>query len=406
MDLKAISGALLVLEVDNKVMRHYIKIAWLIPLSFWLIACGTNRIPLVKEPPTPSVMPIHNDQVIVPENTTSLAEVTQLSTDGAGPVAAMIFTPDMQTLLAVYAHEGVLRHWRLQDDVLVHVFDTYPVELGATAFDATGSKLATAAGWAWKLHKSDIDYIGSRVWETQTGTLILRNVQQHIPPGTLDGISIVIDVALSPDGKWLLTSEASADEYVTFFKHFFQVEVATGRLGTHLVDFSRQPEEDDFDVITFDFQGEFFVAAGESGEVDIFRFQAPEYPAKPYETIEEPGQLGDRPLALAFDQQRRWLARVRGNALTVWDLQSNRFKRQLEAGTGETIGPTASLAFNPSGTLLGVGTANGWQIWDLEKQELLVEDTDTEVYAITFSPDGRLFAWGDASGVVHIWGIP
>jgi WD40 repeat protein len=377
----------------------------LIFFSYGLIACGTNRIPLIRELSTPSVMPTYNIKAIIPENIANLTEITQLSADGAGPVAAMTFTPDMQTLLVAYAHEGVLRHWRLQDKALFHVFDTYPVELGATAFDAKGSKLATAAGWAWELHKLDDDYLGSRVWDTQTGRLILRDGQNRIPPGTLDGISIVIDVVLSPDGKWLLTSEASADEYVTFFKHFFQVEVATGRLGTHLVDFSRQPEEDDFDVIAFDFQGEFFVAAGESGEVDIFRFQAPEYPAKPYETIEEPGKLGDRPLALAFDQQRRWLARVRGNELVVWDLQSNGYKRQLEASTGEIVGPTASLAFNPSGTLLGVGTANGWQIWGVEKHELLAEGAVTGVYAVTFSPDGRLFAWGDASGVVHIWGI-
>jgi WD40 repeat protein len=29
-----------------------------------------------------------------------------------------------------------------------------------------------------------------------------------------------------------------------------------------------------------------------------------------------------------------------------------------------------------------------------------------QVYAVTFSPDGRLFAWGDANGVVHLWGVP
>ncbi|MEK7784038.1 MAG: WD40 repeat domain-containing protein, partial [Chloroflexota bacterium] len=38
--------------------------------------------------------------------------------------------------------------------------------------------------------------------------------------------------------------------------------------------------------------------------------------------------------------------------------------------------------------------------------ELVASGTDVEVYAVAFSPDGRLFAWGDASGVVHVWGVP
>jgi hypothetical protein len=26
------------------------------------------------------------------------------------------------------------------------------------------------------------------------------------------------------------------------------------------------------------------------------------------------------------------------------------------------------------------------------------------IFAVTFNPDGRLLAWGDAEGVVHLWG--
>jgi WD40 repeat protein len=318
----------------------------------------------------------------------------------------MAFTPDMQSLLAAYAHEAVLRHWRLQDAALVHTFDVYPVELGATAFDGTGREFVTAAGWAWETHKGNVDYVGARVWDTQTGGLILREPQKNTSPGTLSGISIMIDVVLSPDGQWLLASEAVADNRVPDFKSFFQLEVATGRIGTHLVDFARKREEDDFDVIAFDSVGEYFAAAGESGEVDVFLFNPPEYPAQPRATIEQPGPLGERPLALAFDPRRHWLARIRGNEVVVWDLQSSGYNRQFVGKTGETVGPTASLAFNSAGTLLGVGTANGWQIWDVQKQVLLAQGVDSEVYSILFSPDGRLFAWGDSEGVVNIWGIP
>ncbi len=83
----------------------------------------------------------------------------------------MTFTPDMQALLAAYDQEGVLRHWRLQDDALDLTLDIYPVNLGAISFDGTGSKIATAGGWERELHKLDDD-LGSRVWNTQTGKLI------------------------------------------------------------------------------------------------------------------------------------------------------------------------------------------------------------------------------------------
>lgn len=380
-------------------MRHRISI--LIACS--LTACG--GIPSAGRLQSPQGMPVYNTQEITAENIANLTEFAQFSENNAGEVAAITFTPDMQTLLAAYAGEGVLRRWSLKDSELELTADVHPVNPGAVSFDGTGSKLATAAGWAWESHKLDDDYLGSRVWDTQTGKLILRSGENRGAAGSLDGIGIVIDVVMSPDGKWLLTSWTSANRNVNFFKNFGQIEVATGQWGTHLVNFSRHREEDDFDVITFDFQGEFFAAAGETGEVDIFRFNPPEYPAKPFDTVEEPGQLGDRPLALAFDQQRQWLARVRGNTLTVWNLQSNSYKHQLDVSTGEAVGPTASLAFNPSGMLLGVGTANGWQIWDVKNQELLAENTDAAVYAVTFSLDGKLFVSGDALGVIHIWGI-
>jgi WD40 repeat protein len=390
-------------ERCSMIMRHYIKISSFLFLACWLTACG--GIPSAGRLQSLQSTPVYNTQEITAENIANITEFAQFSENNAGEVAAITFTPDMQTLLAAYAGEGVLRHWSLKDSDLELTTDIHPVNPGAVSFDGTGSKLVTAAGWAWEAHKLNDDYLGSRVWDTKTGNLILRDGQNRFTPGSLDGIRIVIDAIISPDGKWLLESEASAGEDVNNFKHFFQVEVATGQLGTFLVDFSRHREEDDFDVIAFDFQGEFFAAAGETGEVDIFRFNPPEYPAKPFDTIEEPGQVGDRPLALAFDQQRQWLARVKGNTLTIWNLRSNSYKHQLDVSIGEAVGPTASLAFNPSGTLLGVGTANGWQIWDVKNRVLLAENTDAEVYAVAFSPDGRLFACGDALGVINIWGI-
>jgi WD40 repeat protein len=211
---------------------------------------------------------------------------------------------------------------------------------------------------------------------------------------------------MSPDGDWVLMISTSADRSLEGFKSFSTYGMAGDQGSEGYINLVRKREEDDFDVIAFDVQGEFFAAADEAGKVAVFPFRPPKYPRQAQAILEKPGPLGPRPLALAFDPRRRWLAGVRGDELIVWNLQSLRYERQLEASVGHIAGLTASLAFDPSGELLGVGTANGWQMWNVKEKQLVTQGTDVRVYAVGFSPDGRLFAWGDANGVVHLWGIP
>jgi hypothetical protein len=52
-----------------------------------------------------------------------------------------------------------------------------------------------------------------------------------------------------------------------------------------------------------------------------------------------------------------------------------------------------------------VGTTSGWQLWSVGNKKLLLEN-ERATFAVTFSPDGRLFAWGDTEGDIHLWGVP
>jgi len=388
-------------------MGQYFRRLSLSLLSLWLSACSGNAIPLAPETPTPAVTPVLAGQVITAEHVVNLTELTKLSTEGAGPVTALMFTPDVQTLWVVYAREGALRQWGLSDGALLLTLNVYPVGLGGAAFDRTGTLLATGAGAEWEAHISDYDYWGWDVWDISRGQ-IAKQMDRYDPSVPLHRQLGILsdDILLSPDGRWVLEISVGADERVWQYKSFFTYGLATKQVGVIYHNAGREPEEDDFDVIAFDALGEFFAAADEAGKVAIYPFQPPEYPKVAQAIIEKPGkELGPRPLALAFDPRRRWLAGVRGTELVVWDLQSSKSKRQLEASVGESAGLTAGLAFDPSGNLLGVGTANGWQLWDVNEKQLIAEGTGVEVYAVTFSPDGRLFAWGDSSGAVHIWGV-
>jgi WD40 repeat protein len=382
-------------------MRKRSQIVVLVTLCLVVSGCGST-IPLAGEIPTPSIMPVLTDQPITVENASSLTEVARLVADDAGPVASLAFAPDVQVLLAAYGHEGKLRHWQLASGKLLRTVDVHPIGLGGAAFNSAGTLLVTGAGAEWNKHRFDDEYLGWQVWDTQTGEAVEQLGKNY--ESTLTR-SLCPDILLSPDGHWVLMITASADTYLEGYSNLSIWGLTTEETSGVYIDFSRKAEEDDFDVIAFDVQGDFFAAADESGKVAIFPFRPPQYPNRAQAVIEDSGDLGLRHRALVFDVRRRWLAGVRGTELLVWDLRSPRFERHLEVSLGKEVGPTASLAFDPSGTLLGVGSATGWQVWNVEDKQLVAQGTGIRVYAVTFSPDGRLFAWGDDNGVVHLSGL-
>ena len=191
-------------------------------------------------------------------------------------------------------------------------------------------------------------------------------------------------------------------------KNLFCYSHALQQVCDGYVNLDRQAEEDDYDVIALDAAGELLAAADQSGKVIIFSFHPPAYPEPKSignHILEPAGDIGATPLALAFDPRRRWLARVRGAEVIVWDLQAEGYPRHLQASVGDKAGKVAVISFSPDGELMAVGAVTGWQIWDVAGRRKLMQETDTSVYAVAFSPDGRALAVGDASGVVHLWGV-
>lgn len=143
----------------------------------------------------------------------------------------------------------------------------------------------------------------------------------------------------------------------------------------------------------------------------------------------------DKAVAIQFSPDDKWLVRLGGSSLTFfylveidrllfdseeveeiykmetlqekWEamqLLNEEVETYTFSKTRESIN-TGDLTISPNGDLLAIGTKSGWELWSVESQELLMQHEAEEVYALAFSPDGRWFAWGDAQGVVHIWGI-
>jgi hypothetical protein len=141
--------------------------------------------------------PIYPTLPLTPQNSAQAVELATLSNEPSGPIATLAFTSDGRELLAVHGIEGILRHWQIKDSVLVSTLDVGPVGLGAAAFDAQAHLLAVGAGHTEPAvragYTADVD--GARVWNTQSGELIL-DTGEYSGPAT--------DVALSADGRWLV----------------------------------------------------------------------------------------------------------------------------------------------------------------------------------------------------------
>ncbi len=103
-----------------------------------------------------------------------------------------------------------------------------------------------------------------------------------------------------------------------------------------------------------------------------------------------------------LDPTRRYLAVVYDDSVVLWDLQVKLQKMRLDKPIDYS--PWSQIAFNPDGSLLAIGRQDQWQIWSVEDQKLLATHPEG-AYAVTFSPDGRLFIWGDTEGVIHVLGV-
>jgi hypothetical protein len=357
--------------------------------------------------PTPRVSPAISDEVITSSNLSSFIELARYTSKETSTVAAIKFTPSVTAVIAIYADEGFLNQWYLDDGSISSGVKVGPVGLGGVAFDRSARYVALGAGAQWERHKLEDEYLGCRVWDIHNNKLIAWPWQWQKSDEELGlvGRSLAASIALTPGAEWLAIALASAVPEMRDFKDIATVEVFGSRIGDAVVDFSLMPEERDYDVIALDSKAELLAAANALGQVVVFEFRPPRYPEHPIAVVEPLGKLGAKPLALAFSEDRRWLARVRGTELAVWDLQSAAFEGQLAQSVGTDVGDTASLDFNPSGRLLAVGTINGWQMWDMIGKQKLIENNDAPVYAVAFSSDGRLFAYGDANGVIHVWGV-
>jgi WD40 repeat protein len=313
-------------------------------------------------------------------------ELDVLSAESSSPVAALAFTSDGSELLAVHGIEEVMRRWQIEGGVLLSEMEVGPFGMAAASFDAQARLLATGAGWVEPAVGVGyaVDVSGTRVWDTQSGELILD---------TAEYLAWATDVSLSSDGRWLVEAYRAGIDIL---------DTCTGEyvmLSTITSPWKEGHGSPSITAATLDPSGAWLAYADDVSRVIIEEWNTENRGSR--WTVQSEGAI-ETPLALMIDPSRQRMAAVTTGHLIIWDLQA-RFSREVLKKPLRSS-PAAGLAFSPDGNLLAVGTKNGWQIWSVGEKKKTIEGAGG-AFAVTFSPDGRLFAWGDTEGVIHLWGV-
>lgn len=354
--------------------------------------CGFPEVvrpSLIALAPTPVITPIHDVSPLTRKNAKTLTEISGLRAVEGGSVMALAFTSDGSQLLSVHAGDNGLRRWNLKGGRAVANWPVGPVDPGLATFDHGANLLATAS----------MQTPGIRLWNTTTGELMLEL-------GTDFSGDPVTAIVLSPDGQLIYEGVPAG----------YQVWNTT--TGYSISGGSNNSKDFDTGIVTAmvplvattDVLGDWVAVGYHDGFIDMYDFGQTSSPAATDITLN--WALGDqdasptlRPRALALHPTRRWLVAIVGDNLNVWDTRLYPVPFPRKYPIADAAGP-ATMEFSPDGSLLAVGTSNGWQLRSVPGFRVLAENDDQPVTAVAWSPDGSLLAWGDAEGTVHVWGVP
>lgn len=107
-------------------------------------------------------------------------------------------------------------------------------------------------------------------------------------------------------------------------------------------------------------------------------------------------------LIVALDKDSPRVRSWSGTPLRQSAVFERKAKRPARAEDEE---PPLLLALSPDGRFLALSDSEKVELWETgsTQEPILLGEHEADVSALTFSPDGRLIATGDAAGVVKVW---
>jgi len=156
-------------------------------------------------------------------------------------------------------------------------------------------------------------------------------------------------------------------------------------------------------LVLFSLDRTIVASGGSDGGVKLWRFA---HDGGPERTVSHVHPGGVQALALSSDNARLASAASQPEGtVRLWDLAGTRPK--LRALLQVPKAPVDSLAFSPTGNLLGVGCDKSVLLWNATKpaprEDRALIGHREAVKSMAFAPDGLTLATGSLDGTVRLW---
>jgi len=362
-------------------------------------ACSTNVKPLAPRYATPSTI----SQTLQPFDEKSIASLQELGTllpqSDTSNIKILLPATGTNTLFAAYA-DGYLRKWNIDTRQEISRIEVGLVADQATSFSSDGRHFITPSAIVTQAVESNFDVFPAvesiYLWDTQTGQQV-DCFGFTCDPTRKPYRSLTRGAVLSPDGQWLV--EYAADG-LSFDDLWGQ--------RPSVVSMLEDPDHRTYRHIgrvAFDPSGVYYAVAYDEGQLELYDFADAVLNGNSGTRVSTFGESDGISLpvqSLIIDDTRSWLATLRGNDISVWSLQA-RPSKQISYNL---LSGNASLAFDRNGRLLFIGADSILVVLDLASGLVLAQYRTAEISAVSVSLDNRVLFWGDAGGVVHIWGSP
>lgn len=356
-----------------------------------LVACSGSRTSATPSP----VPPNRFTSSFPPLNVSTIHKLTEIqnfvSSEHGGRILGVNYTLDADQVLAVY-EDGYLVGWDIETSEVVLEHSLGIVSSKALSFSASGTLLMGATEHMFKPDISNkmIEYVnGLALWQVENGKLF-RCITYPCDGGVnrKDGY---LGASIDQKGRWnIVFSEPGISTLDLSGKD-------PGRISA--VNSWDADYQWNVGAIAIDSIHERYALVFQEGRIGLDSFNPS---TLVYRTIAEGNQNNLHEIVAAeFDPTGQWLAVIRDDHLSVWQVDKITGALYFERGIPNAV----TLQFGQFGKLLIVADDEKILIWDMEGKKVAADFQTPSITSLAISEDNKLLLWGDAQGKVHLWAI-